>query len=168
MNERMSKEQLLLVFESFIIEAGYAIISVENDETNKQFTNIKTIKDGKSFLFHSNIKKIAPAYFPNDDSVLRIQVGPIDMESTPENRENQISILVGITKQDNKNVISIWNAFYFTGHQTNRSCYLTISNIDDTFSDGKCITSYSGTPVYISTKERFNEVLDEFIEDNKM
>lgn len=167
-NINYSKEELLNKFQRFLTNAGYIIEKCEINSKINAFFNIYLAKEKEKLIIHASVKKISSAYFPNNDSVYRIQTGPIDMELLPENSKNEISILVGYYKIDNTEILALWNAFYFVGHKKNRSCYLTIENLNETIENGDLITSYSSTPVYITTKERTSIILNKFIQDNKI
>lgn len=168
MNSNYSKEELLNKFQCFITSAGYVVEKCEVNSKLNAFYDIHLSKGKEKLIIHSSIKKISSAYFPNNDSVYRIQTGPIDMELLPETTINEISILVGYYEIENTEILALWNAFYFVGHKKNRSCYLTIENMHETIKNGDLVTSYSSTPVYITTKERTAIILDKFIEDNEI
>lgn len=165
-NNKLSKNELLCKFQSFLVDSNYLIIGCKQNENINFFYDYDLIRDNKKMKIHANVKKISNAFFPNNDSVLRIQTGPIDVDLLPENSKNEISILVGFINFNNVEIIAIWNAFYFVGHKKNRSCYLTLDNLIDTTNEGYLITDYANTPVYISTKERMDIVIKEFIDNN--
>ncbi len=165
-DNKLSRNELLCKFQSFLVDSNFLIIGCNQNEHINFFYDYDLIKNNKKMKIHANVKKISNACFPNNNSVLRIQTGPIDVDLLPENTKDEISILVGYICFNNVEIIAIWNAFYFIGHQKNRSCYLTIENLSETINEGYLITNYSNTPVYIATKERMDVVIKEFLDDN--
>lgn len=166
--KKMTKNDLISKFQNMLTYNGYLIKNCSQNENIHFFNDFLIQNNTKELILHATIKKISSAFFPNNDNVLRIQVGPINIDSLPENSEKEISLLIGYINYNQKEILAIWNAFYFIGHKKNRSCYLTISDLNETINNGNITSSYSGTPVYITTKERLNVVLEQFIQDNKI
>jgi len=167
-NRNLSKEQMIHTFELFLLRAGYIIIELTHEKTCKNFYDLVARKENKDLLIHFSIRNIGSAFLPYDKTVLRIQTGPIDQNLLPENKTNEISVLIGVTVSSDKEILAIWNAFYFTGHKTNRSCYLSDDSFKEAINKGKSRSSYSDTPVYVSDDSHFSETIEMYIEENKI
>ena len=121
-------------------------------------------KTGVSIPTISNIE--SNKRIPSVSSLMRRQVAALDVGLLPQNKDGEVTVLLGVCEIDEKKVFAIWNAFYFVGHKTNRSCYVSAKDLLEASESGLAISSYSDTPVYVSTTERFAEALDKFIEVN--
>jgi len=163
---KLERDALLLCFEELLIKNGYLISLCNEEGSVKGFADLTVKRNGKPFSIHVNIRNISNACLPYDPSVMRRQVAALDVGLLPQNKDGEVTVLLGVCEIDEKKVFAIWNAFYFVGHKTNRSCYVSANDLLKASESGLSISSYSDTPVYVATTERFAEALDKFIEVN--
>lgn len=162
----MTKDRLLAIFETALLKAGFLIVEATKDKSYPKMTDITIQIDKSIIVLHANISQISSAYLPGNSNAMRRQIAALDMETLPKNTKQSATILVGYYDDGNVGVFALWNAFYFVGHKTNRSCYVNLSDLEAAAKTGLLFSSYSKTPVYLAKDEKLKECLIKFIDDN--
>ena len=163
------KNELLLIFESFLVNSGFLIlemIDIKKETPNFHKFVIKT--NNKNFTVNIDIRNIGDAYLPDKPHVKRRQVGKLSFEQIPKNKNDTVSMLVGIKQIDKDFVMACWNPFLFLSHITNRSCYLLEESMEQALNSGVYIGKDCGTPVYICSIDHFDQLLDIYINNNSI
>lgn len=155
--------QLLILLEQALLKAGFLIMGVEKNKSYHKMTDISIMNNDQKMTLHVNIAAINKAFLPNNSNAMRRQISALDIESLPKNTKESVTILIGYFNTGSKDIFAIWNAFYFVGHKKNRSCYVNRSDLEVASEKGLLLTTYSSTPVFITTGESFKECLEKFV-----
>lgn len=157
------KNRLLNLFQNVLTSNGYTIMSVSKLD---KFYNLKVFKDEREITFSINLSTIKNAFLPKDPTVKRRQIGHLEMCEIKTITKNVISLIIGIAKICDEYVFVCWNPFYFTGHKTNRSCYVTHESLVQMKFNNYYRVKYGNTPSYLFTQSGFELFIDKFIEEN--
>lgn len=166
-SQMLNHKQLLLFFEKVLTSSNILINSVKECESElKNFYLFDVSYKDENLFLYVNIRNISSAYLPNKPYILRRQVGKLSFEFLPANKKNSLTLLLGITNEDESIVVVCWNPFYFIGHSTNRSCYVLESSLTIAKNLGLYVGEDCKTPVLVCSTNNFEELLEVYRERN--
>ena len=157
----LSSKDLILAIEKIIVCSGFTIKQFEFKKNG--FSAFTISQDNEQIELSINIGNIGSSYLPNKPYILRRQVRKMTFEEIPDNKRNEISMLIGITKISDKFIIACWNPFYFIGHSTNRSCYILNDSLMIAYLKGIYDGIDCKTPVLACSEENFGKLLKIYI-----
>lgn len=167
MNEKsIPKNDLIRLFEKALIDSGYIIQLFEKCENG--FVKFVILKEKIAYSLHVNIRNISSAYLPKKPDIFRRQVSKLDLDEIPMNTKYNASMLIGVYSCDNEYLVTCWNPFHFSCHETNRSCYVLKNSFDNAKMDGFYYGNDCSTPVWICSITHFSQLLEDYITRNSI
>ena len=166
-NKNLLKNDLLLYIQRTLVSSGFLIYSLTQCKDDlKSFYKIDIKKNDNQYTLFINVSNINSAFLPNKPYIKRRQVGKLNMDLIPQNKNNSLSMLLGITFVDETPIYVCWNPFYFTGHEKNRSCYVLDSSILYAYNNSYYFGEDCKTPVFVFNELSFEKMLQNYIDKN--
>jgi hypothetical protein len=162
------KSEYQELFQKFLSDSGLVAEEWTVDHAYKGFSDVTTVLNGGKFVIHVHFRNITGACLPYNMKVRRIQVGALEAGSLPQNKQNEISILGGFCHVGSTPIFAAWNAFHFTEHKKNRSCYITPETILAAENKGFWEGMYNGIPVYVCDSAHLQTLLSTYIGENSL
>ncbi len=156
--------KLKLCFQKMIVENGFLIKSFQ---TKGSIFSIVFLRQDKKYTIHSVLKNITHAGWKNKPEIKRIQVTNL-WTNKPNfiqvNEKNEFLIYFGYYDFDNNPLIVAWDSERYSGHKTNRSCYVNLDTLLWAYNENYVSTVNSSQKVWVFKPEKFKKFLDEYEE----
>lgn len=133
---------------------------------NTPFINFEVEFEKRILQLHLYLKNIVDSGWTDKPYIKRIQIKSLSNVSVFGNKENNLSILVGICLLNEKPIICVWNPFMFTFHKSNRSAYVLVEDIVSASIKGIVKTTYAGKNLILCDQSNFKSLLKQYIQDN--
>ncbi len=160
--ERLSKEQLLEIFDSFLSVSGFKKKEFNYNETP---FNVKIEDPGRIIDIHFLLKNVSGGGWKENKEIKRIQIGNIKDKLVTTNKK-RTHMLCGITKFKDKNILIVWNSYLYTKHLTNRSCYIHTDTIERCYENGYVFSHEFDQEIWLCDETKFGLLVRDYISYN--
>lgn len=159
---KQSREQLLSAFSQILVSSGFAIKKVD---TTNDSTEI-VIDDGvRRFDLFLIIRTLSTGGWKDKPNIKRIQVANIKDLIVYTNKIRTF-MLCSMTKYKDKTIVIVWNAYLYTHHKTNRSCYINIDAIEKCYEKGYFLSRDFDQEIWLSDESHFGLLIRDYISFN--
>ena len=163
------KEDLIKKFENFLSVGGFIVKKWIN---NKRVPYELLVSNGeKNYRFIVYLKNITGAGWKSKPHIRRVQVTNIrkeDPERYIDPTDQDVLMVLGYYDFDDNPIMVAWDAYKYVMHNTNRSCYVGIGNLQAGYSKGIEITNFAEQKIWVFKAEYFKIFLDSYIKDLKV
>lgn len=160
--EKLNKKQLLDIFDSFLLESGFAIESKNYDDDP---LNVKIKDVGRKFDLYFILKNISNGGWKDNSDIKRIQIGNIKDKLVTTNKK-RTHMLCGFIRYENKYILVVWNSYLYTSHNTNRSCYVYSNTIKKCFETGYVFSHEFDQEIWLCDSSKFGLLIRDYISYN--
>lgn len=160
--EICNKNDLINIFDSFILNSEFKIVSKESNGD----VNIYKIKDnGRKFELHFILKNISTGGWSDKPQIFRIQVGNVK-DNIVDTNKIRTHMLCGVVKFNDEYVLVVWNSKLYTNHNTNRSCYVKLSDIEKCNKEGYVMSNEFNQVSWLCNDRHFSLLIRDYINYN--
>lgn len=129
-------------------------------DEDEYFHKFEIIYNNRPFILNLYLKNVVNSGWSDKPFIKRIQVPSFLGKTIPANSKNSISLFLGIAFVCDEPVFVVWNPFSFVYHKTNRSCYVTVQTLAETYQAGLLKTIDSKKEIVGCDKNNFKRLLD--------
>ena len=160
--KKLSKKELYDIFDKMLGHSDITLISKQKSEIGVPLYKVKY--NGKEYKIYVNIKNVRDAYLPGKPDIRRIQTKSLSFLEAVSS--NSFFMLAGIAFYEDNPILVMRNAQEYIFHASNRSCYISLKNIEKGFEKGFYFTRDCNQDVYISNSSNLNQIILNYIYDN--
>ena len=161
---KIKRSVLINQLEIFLLEAGFAIKAKKNESDPVEYT----IYDGvRKFFLNIILKTVSFGGWKDHPEIKRIQIGSIK-DNIVYTTKNMTFMLCGLIQCNGKTLMVVWNAYEFTKHNTNRSCYVTDEAIEEASKRGYVRYNDFDCEKWICDAQHFGILIRDYISFNYM
>ena len=162
------KGELLQKFEEFVSVNGFVI--KERVNTKRVPYEFVLEKNNKRYRIVTYLKNITGAGWADKPHIRRVQVTNIrkdNIDNYIDTTDTEVLVILGYYNFDNNPIMVAWNAYRYISHNTNRSCYVEVKDLQDGYKKGFEQTTCSDQKIWVFRPEYFETFLDNYIDNNR-
>ncbi len=160
----MKKQNNIDKIKEAILCSGFSIINF--NRTNEGFYKIEIDKINH-YTIYAFIRTVSGSGWSNKPDIRRVQIKGFDIDSVIASGHSNTSMIIGVDSLYSKDIFIFWNIYNFGNHKKNRSCYVHVNNIFQTFNKGYTITTDFKQKIWLSDKFNFNIILKDYMKFNE-
>jgi len=159
---KLNKKQLTDIFESFLLQSNFAI---ESKDYNNDHLYVKINDGARKFDLYFILKNISSSGWKDNYDIQRIQIGNIKDKLVTTNKR-RTHMLCGLTYYKDKYILVVWNSYLYTGHTTNRSCYIYTDTIKKCHEKGYVFSHEFDQEIWLCDSSKFGLLIRDYISYN--
>jgi len=162
-----TRTELISIFQKMLFQNNYFVIT-SNSVSKLPIDVIVKDRCNNKYRLVVYFKNITGAGWIDKPSIKRVQIKNV-LSSIDDNKSNTKDIIglmfvLGYYNYDNNPVFVAWDIHRYGKHNTNRSCYVSISNILRGYENGYFEGVSINNKVWVFKQEFFSKFINKYVE----